>query len=556
MATAGRLLNDFEAQQPSSLAVQDSIHPLLPKRSDIPVTWRSFQAQDEELAKDPIRSGVPEPGLEPMYGDELLMLAPAVSIGRTMIDDIGALTPRLLANSALRGGAARTAGEALMSTPVGRTAMRRFAETPIGRETAARIYSGIPVVEQQGMLGASRPATSSTVADVLGRVPEPQPVVRMLQPPQYNEMVRYGVDPAIAKELWSGWDRVVNNNMYRNTENLGIYNTTTPEYREPSNEWVARAELGLRERFDRDGKNPIIGLSLDRALAGYHPTHRKIEYTRSGVFRPVNEFNKTYRHERGHDIAYSEATEDGNGLTTQDYINAILPNEMPDEFIRIPEISKLAPGEALVEYWKDHGLIDDAMYKHIQDQRIAQRWNAERIRDEIPSTLAEADTIPYAIGKNLIELSAPLRVEDVLNNIRVGKDRLWSGEVSPHSSGASGMRNSIEQLEAKRAATLDKIRDSQLFPQETAQGFLDRQGRIARYDAAKAAAIEPWRFESRELVQKAKEMFESGDENWTKYAPEHIRRYYYEYDEDDMNEKSRMVGRLLSDYLELMNRGH
>ena len=490
MTTAGRLLNDFETQQPSSLAVQDSIYPLLPDRTEIPATWRSFQRQDDEFRSDPIRSGVPEPGLEPMYGDELLMLAPAVSIGRTMVDDIGALAPRLLANSALRGGAARTAGEALMSTPVGRTAMRRFAGTPVGRETAERIYAGIPIVDRQGVLGAGETVGNRTVADVLSKAPERQIGVKMLMPPQYNEMVRYGVDPTLAERTWRNWEASVDKRRQTNTMKVAVPYLDIPEYVQPRNEWLARAELGIRERFDRDGKNPMIGTVNDRALAVYNPADKTIEYSSAGVFRPTDDYRNTHRHEYGHHIA-GDPTKDIHGLTTEDYIRAILPNEIPDEFIRRPEIGKLSHGEALVEYWKDQGLIDDTMYNHIIDQYIPQRWNAEAIRDEIPSTIAEADTIPYAIGNSLIELSAPLRVEDVLNNIRVGKDRIWLGEAKLPEIGKSRLRRGALAREAENAADPMMFIDEVDSVPETAQGFADRHRRLAMWQLAKESQKYP-----------------------------------------------------------------
>jgi len=498
MATAGRLLNDFEVQQPSTLAVQDSIYPLLPDRTEVPVTWRSFQQQDEELSRDPVRSGVPEPGLEPMYGDELLMLAPAMSIGRTMIDDIGALAPRLLANSVSRGGAARTAGEVLMSTPVGRTAMRRFAETPIGRETAARIYSGIPVVEQQGMLRAGEQQVGSTVADVLSKTPKPYADPKMIMPPQYNEMVRYGVDPSIAARTWRNWDRSVDTSLRNNTMRAGVFDLTIPEYTPPNNEWIDRAELGLRGRFDYEGKNPMIG-TASRAIAAYDPIFKEIEYSAAGVFNPVEDYRNTYRHELGHHIATGDPTRDVHGLTTEDYIRAILPNEMPDEFIRRPEIGRLSHSEALVEYWKDQGLIDDTMYNHIQNEYIPQRWDAQAIRDELPSTIAEADTIPYAIGRSLIELSAPLTVENVLNNIRVGKDRLWLGEAKLPELGKSenGWRRAALTREAEHAKEPVMFLDETSSIPETAQGFLDRQRRLAGWQIAEQIQKNPSMFENK-----------------------------------------------------------
>jgi len=550
MATAGRLLNDFETQEPVSTAYTDSVTSLLPSRTEVPVTWRSFQRQDEEFMKDPIRSGVPEPGLEPMYGDELLLAGPAMYAAGELMS----LTPRLLANSALRGGAARTAGERLMESPVGRTVMRRFANTPVGRETAERIYAGIPVVEKQGALNSGGAATSSTVADVLGKVPEPIFGVKMLQPPQYNEMVRYGVDPEFAKDAWRAWDSVVNENFRSNTFKEGIPDTRIPEYREPSNEWVARAELGLRQRFDYEGKNPIFefqyGGTSGRGTAAYYmPATNTIGYTPYGVFQPTDEYNNTWRHEFGHHIAMSDATRNEHSLTMQDYINVILPNEMPDEFIRRPDIGKLSHGEALVEYWKEQGLIDDPMYKHIQDKRIPQKWNADHIRGEIPSTLAEADTIPYAIGKNLIELSAPLTVEGVRHNLRVGKDRLWSGEAKMPNPGLGHNRRYIEYQEKPVGNNIGYREPPIPRGRGTAQGFVDKHNRIAKYDAAQLAKNEPWRFETREWVQKARDMYEKGDRDWLKYAPDAISDFYINYDEEDRGYLDKMVREMFDSYL-------
>jgi len=233
----------------------------------------------------------------------------------------------------------------------------------------------------------------------------------------------------------------------------------------------------------------------------------------------------------------------------QDYINVILPNEMPDEFIRRPDIGKLSHGEALVEYWKEQGLIDDPMYKHIQDKRIPQKWNADHIRGEIPSTLAEADTIPYAIGKNLIELSAPLTVEGVRHNLRVGKDRLWSGEAKMPNPGLGHNRRYIEYQEKPVGNNIGYREPPIPRGRGTAQGFVDKHNRIAKYDAAQLAKNEPWRFETREWVQKARDMYEKGDRDWLKYAPDAISDFYINYDEEDRGYLDKMVREMFDSYL-------
>ncbi len=212
------------------------------------------------------------------------------------------------------------------------------------------------------------------------------------------------------------------------------------------NVWRDIAEEGLEDMYrpsgglhilpdlnpDKRGTSNVYSLGSN-TFGYYFKDHDKFGVTAAGALRGADNVANTWRHERGHRLSDEvigtkkrsrkvpqfllddesiDVVEDV-GITPQDILDEVLPIDKNRRTL-LDHLRK-DPGTQVIENWRRDGLIEDDLYKELRRKRVG-RYDAGDVRREIPSHIAESDTLAFTAARTAAEILA-----DMKNKGKVGK---------------------------------------------------------------------------------------------------------------------------------------